>query len=66
MEDRGCAEGSSVAKAMEDKGCGFPINDIGTSLCSGRGVGGDYAADCFRYLVAAKSRVVAQRKLRGL
>ena len=30
------------------------------------GVGGDDAADCFRYLVATKSRVVAQRKLRGL
>jgi hypothetical protein len=26
----------------------------------------DYAADCLRYLVATKSRVVAQRKLRGL
>jgi hypothetical protein len=30
------------------------------------GVGGDDAADCLRYLVATKSRVVAQRKLRGL
>jgi hypothetical protein len=30
------------------------------------GVGGDDAADCCRYLVATKSRVVAQRKLRGL
>jgi hypothetical protein len=30
------------------------------------GVGGDDAADCMRYLVATKSRVVAQRKLRGL
>jgi hypothetical protein len=30
------------------------------------GNGGDDAADCFRYLVATKSRVVAQRKLRGL
>jgi len=49
MEDRGCAEGSSVAKAMEDKGCGFPINNIGTSLCSGRGVGGDDAADGVGY-----------------
>jgi hypothetical protein len=51
----GCAEG----------GCGFPINDIGTSFHSGRGNGGDDAADCMRYLVATKSRVVAQRKLRG-
>jgi hypothetical protein len=30
------------------------------------GIGGDDAADCLRYLVATKSRVVAQRKLRGL
>jgi phage terminase large subunit len=30
------------------------------------GVGGDDAADCFRYLVATKARVVMQRKLRGL
>ncbi len=30
------------------------------------GVGGDDAADCFRYLVATKSRAVVQRKLRGL
>jgi hypothetical protein len=30
------------------------------------GNGGDDAADCMRYLVATKSRVVAQRKLRGL
>ncbi len=30
------------------------------------GVGGDDAADCLRYLVATKSRVVTQRKLRGL
>ena len=30
------------------------------------GVGGDDTADCLRYLVATKSRVVAQRKLRGL
>jgi hypothetical protein len=30
------------------------------------GVGGDDAADCLRYLVATKSRTVAQRKLRGL
>jgi hypothetical protein len=30
------------------------------------GVGGDDAADCLRYLVATKSRVVAQRKRRGL
>jgi hypothetical protein len=30
------------------------------------GIGGDDAADCMRYLVATKSRVVAQRKLRGL
>ena len=29
------------------------------------GVGGDDTADCLRYLVATKSRVVAQRKLRG-
>jgi hypothetical protein len=29
-------------------------------------VGGDGAADCFRYLVATKARVVTQRKLRGL
>jgi hypothetical protein len=47
-------------------GRGFPINDIGTSLLSGRGNGGDDTADCLRYLVATKSRVVAQRKLRGL
>jgi len=30
------------------------------------GVGGDDAPDCLRYLVATKSRVVMQRKLRGL
>ena len=30
------------------------------------GVGGDDAADALRYLVATKSRAVAQRKLRGL
>ncbi len=30
------------------------------------GVGGDGAADCLRYLVATKARIVAQRKLRGL
>jgi hypothetical protein len=30
------------------------------------GVGGDDAADCLRYLVATKSRVIVQRKLRGL
>ena len=30
------------------------------------GVGGDDAADCFRYLVATKSRVISQRKLRGI
>ena len=29
-------------------------------------VGGDDAADALRYLVATKSRVVVQRKLRGL
>jgi hypothetical protein len=28
--------------------------------------GGDDTADCLRYLVATKSRVVAQRKLKGL
>jgi len=47
-------------------GCGFPINDFGTSLRSGRGVGGDDAADCLRYLVATKSRAVMRRKLRGV
>src|SRR5438874_499889 len=30
------------------------------------GVGGDDAADCFRYLVATKSRSISQRKLRGV
>ena len=30
------------------------------------GVGGDDTADCLRYLVATKARMVAQRKLRGL
>jgi hypothetical protein len=30
------------------------------------GNGGDDAADALRYLVATKSRAVAQRKLRGL
>jgi phage terminase large subunit len=30
------------------------------------GIGGDDAADCLRYMVATKSRAVAQRKLRGL
>ena len=30
------------------------------------GVGGDDAADALRYLVATKSRTIAQRKLRGL
>ena len=29
------------------------------------GVGRDDAADCLRYLVATKPRVVGQRKLRG-
>jgi hypothetical protein len=31
-----------------------------------KGVGGDDAADALRYLVATKSRVITQRKLRGL
>jgi hypothetical protein len=31
-----------------------------------KGLGGDDAADCLRYLVATNSRTVAQRKLRGL
>jgi hypothetical protein len=30
------------------------------------GVGGDDAADCLRYLVSTKARLVTQRKLRGL
>ena len=30
------------------------------------GVGGDDAADCFRYLVATRSRAISQRKLRGV
>jgi len=30
------------------------------------GVGGDDCADGLRYLVATKSRAIAQRKLRGL
>ena len=30
------------------------------------GVGGDDAADAFRYLVATKTRSVVQRKLRGV
>jgi hypothetical protein len=30
------------------------------------GVGGDDTADCMRYLVATRERIVAQRKLRGL
>jgi hypothetical protein len=30
------------------------------------GMGGDDAADALQYLVATKSRTVAQRKLRGL
>jgi hypothetical protein len=64
MEDRGCVEGFSVAKAMEDKGCRFPINGIGTSLRSGDGNGGDDTADGTRYLVATKERKVTQRKLR--
>ncbi|HOX60230.1 MAG TPA: terminase family protein [Candidatus Paceibacterota bacterium] len=34
--------------------------------CDEDGVGGDDAADALRYLVATKSRTVAQRKLRGL
>lgn len=34
--------------------------------CDEDGVGGDDAADCLRYLVATKSRMVTQRKLRGL
>jgi hypothetical protein len=34
--------------------------------CDEDGVGGDDAADCLRYLVATKSRTVAQRKLRVL
>src|SRR5258707_1326933 len=34
--------------------------------CDEDGNGGDDTADCLRYLVATKSRVVAQRKLRGL
>jgi len=29
-------------------------------------IGGDDTADVFRYLVATKSRMIAQRKLRGL
>ncbi len=34
--------------------------------CDEDGAGGDDAADCLRYLVATKSRTIAQRKLRGL
>jgi hypothetical protein len=34
--------------------------------CDEDGVGGDDAADCLRYLVATKPRVIVQRKLRGL
>jgi hypothetical protein len=34
--------------------------------CDEDGVGGDDAADALRYLVATKSRTIAQRKLRGL
>ena len=34
--------------------------------CDEDRVGGDDAADCLRYLVATKSRTVAQPKLRGL
>src|SRR4051794_28442280 len=34
--------------------------------CDEDGNGGDDTADCLRYLVATKARVVAQRKLRGL
>jgi hypothetical protein len=30
------------------------------------GIGGDDAADAMRYLVAAKARIVSQRKLRGV
>jgi phage terminase large subunit len=30
------------------------------------GIGGDDAADAFRYLVATKGRSVVQRKLRGI
>jgi hypothetical protein len=30
------------------------------------GNGGDDAADCLRYLVATKARLVVQRRLRGL
>ena len=30
------------------------------------GVGGDDCADCLRYLVTTKSRMVVERKLRGL
>jgi hypothetical protein len=31
-----------------------------------RGVGGDDAADCLRYLVATRARTVTRRKLRGV
>jgi hypothetical protein len=34
--------------------------------CDEDGAGGDDAADALRYLVATKSRTIAQRKLRGL
>jgi hypothetical protein len=34
--------------------------------CDEDGVGGDDAADCLRYLVATKSRMVSQRKLSGV
>ena len=34
--------------------------------CDEDGGGGNDAADCLRYLVATKSRTVAQRELRGL
>jgi hypothetical protein len=30
------------------------------------GLGGDEAADCLRYLVGTKSRMVSQMKLKGL
>jgi hypothetical protein len=34
--------------------------------CDEDGNGGDGTVDCLRFFVATKSRVVAQRKLRGL
>ena len=54
----GARAGARVWKRRE-----FPTPN---GIAADDGVGGDDCADCLRYLVATKARVVMQSKLRGL